>query len=124
MGISDWVAVAEYGIAFLALVTFVAGYLASSHGRALRTREGRHLLHFRASLALWMALGVVNNIVGDYPARDWVRNLVIGWFVFAALGGNVLMFRAQAANRRHRREERAQLDGHELAIVRRPDAGQ
>lgn len=94
------VAVGEYAIAFLALAFFVVGYIASSRGRALRTPEGRHLVHFQGSLAVWMAVGVVHNVVGDYPGRDWVRNAVIGWFMLAAIGGSLLMVRAQRRRRR------------------------
>lgn len=99
MNIADMIAVGEYAIAFLALVVFVVGYVASTRGRALRTPEGRHMLHFRGSLALWMALGVVNNLAGDYPGRDWIRNAIIGSFMLAALGGDLLMIRAQLARR-------------------------
>jgi hypothetical protein len=100
VSIADIIAVAEYAVAFLALTFFVIGYISSTRGRALRTAEGRHMLHFRGSLALWMVLGVVNNLAGDYPGRDWVRNAVIGWFMLAALGGDLLMVRAQLARRR------------------------
>lgn len=97
------IAVGEYGVAFLALTFFVVAYIGSTRGRALRTPEGRHMLHFWGSLAVWMVLGVVNNVVGEYPGRDWIRNAVIGSFMLAALGGVRLMVRAQLASRRQRR---------------------
>lgn len=100
MSVADTIAVGEYAVAFLALVVFVVAYISTSHGRALRTPEGRHLLLFRGSLAMWMVLGVVHNLVGPYPGREWVRDGVIGVFMLAALGGDRLMLRAQWRARR------------------------
>lgn len=103
MGIADWVAVVEYAAAFLALVVFVVAYLASSRGRALRTAEGRHLLHFRGSLAAWMLISVLRGLAGPYPGNTWVRDAVMLWFMLAAFGGDWLMLRAQLRTRRLRR---------------------
>lgn len=100
MSVADKIAVGLYGVAFLALAFFVIVYIASSRGRALRTPEGRHMVHFRGSLVVWMALGVVNNLVGDYPGRDWIRDAVVASFMLAAIDGGRIMMRAQRRNRR------------------------
>lgn len=103
VGITDWVVAGEYFVALLALIYFVVGYIASSRGRAFRSPEGRHLLSFRGSLAVFMAIGVINNLSQAYPGRDALRVVVIGWFALSALQGVVLMTRTQNAKRRDRR---------------------
>lgn len=95
----DWVVATEFFVALLALIHFVIGYIVSSRGRALRTPEGRHLVSFRGSLAIFMAMGAVHNLIDPYPGRDAVRVTVIGLFALTAIWGNVLMMRAQHARR-------------------------
>jgi hypothetical protein len=102
VGIADWVVAGEFFVALLALIYFVVGYIASSRGRAFRSPEGRHLLSFRGSLAVFMAIGVINNLSHDYPGRDALRIVVIGWFALSAIQGVTLMTRAQNARRRAR----------------------
>lgn len=92
----------EFAVALVALIYFVIGYVASSRGRALRSPEGRHMLNFRGSLAVFMAMGLVHNLVADYALRDAVRVAVIGWFAYAAVAGDVQMTRAQRERRRVR----------------------
>lgn len=104
VSVADWVVAVEFMVALLALIYFVIGYIASSAGRALKTPEGRHLVNFRGSLAVFMAMGAVHNLVDDYPGRDAVRIIVIGWFVVATLQGNLLMTRAQWRLRLLRRD--------------------
>jgi len=104
VSVVDWVVVVEFVIALLALIFFVVGYVASSHGRALRTPEGRHMVFFRGSLVAFMAMGIAHNLVADYPGRDVIRVGIVGVFALASIQGGVLMFRAQ---RRVRREARA-----------------
>jgi hypothetical protein len=77
--IADWIVAGEFFVGLLALVYFVVGYIASSRGRALRSPEGLHMVSFRGSLALFMALGAINNLVEDYPGRDTLRVVIIGW---------------------------------------------
>lgn len=100
VSIADWAVAAEFFVALLALIFFVVGYIASTRGRALKTPEGRHLITFRSSLAVFMGMGVVHSLVGPYPGRDAVRVIVVGAFALAALGGDILMTRAQLRRRR------------------------
>ena len=101
---ASWVVIGEFVVAFVALVVFVLFYTLSSHGRALKSPEGRHMINFRSSLAAWMVMGVVHNLVPDYPGRDLVRVLVIGWAAVAASEGTYLVIRAQRDRRRRSRE--------------------
>lgn len=100
VSVVDWVVVVEFLVALIALIFFVIGYVASSRGRALRTPEGRHMVVFRSSLAVFMLMGMVHNLVIRYPGRDVVRVAVVGVFALAAIQGAVLMLRAQARVRR------------------------
>lgn len=100
MNTPDIIAVVAYTVAFVALVVFVVGYLVTSRGRALRTPEGRHMLHFRGSLALFMLNGAIYNAFGSYPGRAWVRTAIVIWFMASAIGGDWLMLRAQRQARR------------------------
>lgn len=100
---ADWIVIGEFALAMVALVVFVLFYAVSSHGQAVRSPEGRHLLNFRAALIVWMAMGIVHNLITAYPGRDAVRIAVIGWAAFAAVEGTYLMVRAQLARRRERR---------------------
>lgn len=102
---ADWVVIAEFVFTLAALLAFVLFYTLSSHGRALHSPEGRHLLNFRAALIAWMIMGIVHNLVTDYAGRDAVRIAVIGWTAFAAAEGTYLMVRAQLARRRQLRSK-------------------
>lgn len=103
---ADWIVIGEFAVALVSLLAFVLFYVVSSHGRAFRSPEGRHLLNFRAALIAWMVMGIVHNLVLTYPGRDAVRVVVIGWAALAAVEGTYLMVRAQLARRRAVRSER------------------
>lgn len=105
MSAADWVVIAEFILFLVSLVAFVLFYVVSSHGRAFRSPEGRHLLNFRASLIAWAVMGIVHNLITAYPGRDLVRVAVIGWTALAAIEGTWLMIRAQLARRRQARRE-------------------
>lgn len=100
---ADWVVAGEFFVALLALIVFVVGYIASSRGRALRTPEGRHMVTFRGSLAVFMAMGIVHNLIGPYPGQGVVRIVVVGVFTLTTIWGDALMARAQLRLRRGRR---------------------
>jgi hypothetical protein len=100
VSVADWIVIGEFIAALAALVAFVLFYTLSSHGRALRSPEGRHLLNFRLALIAWMVMGIIHNLIETYPARDIVRVVVIGWFACAAAQGTFLVIRAQQARRR------------------------
>ena len=102
---ADIVVVVEFLIALFALVFFVVGYVASSRGRALRTPEGRHMVFFRGTLVVFMAMGVGHNLVPTYPGRDLVRMSVVGLFALAAIQGGVLLVRAQRRRIRNESQE-------------------
>jgi hypothetical protein len=102
---ADWVVIAEFILFLVALVAFVLFYVVSSHGRAFRSPEGRHLLNFRAALIAWAAMGITHNLVPAYVGRDVVRIAILGWVAFAAVEGTYLMVRAQLARRRAARAE-------------------
>lgn len=106
MSAADWVVIAEFVLFLVALVAFVLFYVVSSHGRAFRSPEGRHLLNFRAALIAWAAMGITHNLILAYPGRDAVRVFVVGWVAFAAVEGTYLMVRAQLARRRTLRSGR------------------
>lgn len=99
VNVADWLVVAEFSVALLGLIVFVVGYVGSSHGQWARSPEGRHLVNFRSSLAVFMTMAIANNLWPNYPGRDVLRVLVIGWFAGAVLQGTALMLRAQAERR-------------------------
>lgn len=111
MNAADWIVVVEFLLALAALIVFTIGYISSSHGQALRSPEGRHMINFRGSLAIFMIMAIVHAFIPAYPGRDVVRVVIIGWFAVAAVQGSILMARAQLARRRqksvasHRRQQ-------------------
>lgn len=105
MKIADWIVVGEFLLALASLIVFTVGYISSTRGQALRSPEGRDMLNFRGSLATFMIMAIVHAFIHEYPGRDLVRILVIGWFALAAVQGSLLLYRAQ---RDHRRQRSAQ----------------
>jgi hypothetical protein len=100
LSFADWIVVGEFGVALFGLVYFCVRYAISTGGDWRRTAEGRHLMLFRGSLALFMLMGVANNVWPAYPGRDAIRVLIIGVFALAVVHGDALLERAQAARRR------------------------
>lgn len=106
VGVADWIVVGEFAIAVGGLVAFVGGYVASSRGGWRFTAEGRHMVNFRGSLAVFMLMGLLHNLFQSYPGRDAVRVAVIGWFALAVLQGCHLLYRAQRRRRLELRRAR------------------
>jgi hypothetical protein len=105
---TDYIVVAEFLVALLGLIYFVVRYAATTEGEWRRSPEGRHLMFFRGSLAVFMLLAIANNIWTDYPGRDPVRIAVIGTFALAVVHGDRLMEQAQSARRRRIKARKAQ----------------
>jgi hypothetical protein len=103
---ADWIVVGEFAIAVSGLVAFVGGYVASSRGGWRYTPEGRHMVNFRGSLAVFMLMALVHNLFPSYPGLDAVRIVVIGWFALAVLQGCALLYRAQSRRRLELKRER------------------
>lgn len=97
---ADWLVVAAFLVALVALVAFVVGYVVSSRGDWRRTAEGRHMVNFRSALATLMSVSILHNLVPAYPGRDVVRVLVVSWLAVGAVQGCLLLYRAQRARRR------------------------
>jgi hypothetical protein len=106
---ADLIVIVEFFVALLGLLYFVIRYAVSTEGGWRRTAEGRHLMFFRGSLAAWALMGVVHNLVPDYPGKDAVRVTVVGLFALATVHGDALLERAQAARRRRDRARRESL---------------
>lgn len=103
LNVADYIVVGEFATALLGLVYFCVRYAISTGGDWLRTAEGRHLMFFRGSLAVFMAMGAANSLIPDYRGRDAVRVIVVGVFALATIHGDALLERAQAARRRRMR---------------------
>lgn len=99
MTAADWIVAGESTVAFGGLVYFVVRYAVSTGGDWRRTPAGRHLMFFRASLAVFMAMAAAHNFVPAYPGRDAVRVLVIGAFTLATLQGDRLLEVSQRAHK-------------------------
>ncbi len=95
----DWVVVVEFLVALLGLIYFVVRYAVSTEGDWRRSAAGRHLMFFRGSLAVFMGMGALHNLVDDYHGKDAVRVIVIGAFALATLQGDRLLEQAQRAHR-------------------------
>lgn len=105
LNVADWVVIIEFGVAFFGLLYFVIRYALSTESDWRKSAAGRHMMFFRSALAVFMAMGVVNNFFLDYPGRDAVRIVVIGAFAAAVIQGDRLLNRAQAEH--HAALERA-----------------
>ena len=103
MSFADWWVVGAFLVALCSLITFVVFYLVSSHGQALRSAEGRHLVSFRTSLAAFMVMAIVHSFLREYDGRDVVRIVITSSFALAGVQGAVLVVRAQLARRRSAR---------------------
>ena len=99
MTLADWVVAGMAAVAFGGLVYFVVRYAVSTEGDWRKTAAGRHLMFFRGSLAVFMAMVAVHNFVEDYPGRDAVRIVVVGAFALATLQGDRLLESAQRAHK-------------------------
>lgn len=99
VNVADWLVVAEFAVALLGLIAFVVGYVGSSHGQWARSPEGRHLVNFRSSLAVFMIMAIINSLWHSYPGRDLVRVAIVGWFASAVVQGTWLLYRAQVSRR-------------------------
>lgn len=100
LDMADWVVIGSFIIAFFGLFAWVILYAVSTRGDWRLTREGRHLMVFRGSLVLFMAMAVVNNVWHTYPGRDEVRVSVVALFACSVLDGLRVLRLAQRA--RHR----------------------
>lgn len=103
LGVADWIVIAGFFTALLGLIAWVVFYAVWTHGDWRRTREGRHLMTFRSTLAVFMAMGVVNNLVTSYPGRDIVRSIVVTSFALAVIQGFRTLVLAQREGRELRR---------------------
>jgi hypothetical protein len=99
MNTADWIVAGESAVAFSGLVYFCIRYAVSTEGDWRKTPAGRHLMFFRGSLALFMAMVAAHNFLPDYPGRDAVRVLVVGGFLLATLQGDRLLEQAQRAHK-------------------------
>lgn len=100
LDIADYVVIGAFGIAFFGLLAWVFTYAWSTRGDWRLTREGRHMMVFRTSLVLFMAMGVANNIWLNYPGRDVVRCIVVPLFACSVVDGVRVLVLAQ--RNRHR----------------------
>lgn len=99
MSKADWIVAAESAVAFGGLVYFCVRYAVSTEGDWRKTPAGRHLMFFRGSLALFMAMVAAHNFLPAYFGRDAVRVLVVGAFTLATLQGDRLL---EVAQRTHK----------------------
>lgn len=99
---ADYVVISAFGIAFIGLVLWVVTYAVSTRGDWRRTPEGRHLMAFRGSLVLFMAMGVINSIWSHYPGRDLARVTVVPLFALSVLDGLRILRAAQLEGRARR----------------------
>lgn len=97
--VADYFVIGAFAIAFFGLLAWVIIYAVSTRGDWRRTREGRHLMAFRTSLVLFMAMGVVNNVWDDYPGRDVARIAVVTMFACSVLDGLRVLRLAQTERR-------------------------
>lgn len=97
---ADYVVIGAFFIAFFALLAWVVIYAVTTRGDWRLTREGRHLMAFRGSLVLFMAMGVVNGLWTSYPCRDIVRVAVVSMFAVSVLDGVRVLILAQTARRK------------------------
>lgn len=95
MNTADWLVAALSAGGFFGLVYFCVRYAITTEGDWRKSPAGRHLMFFRASLALFMLMVAVHNFVLDYPGRDAVRVLVVGAFFVATMQGDRLLERTQ-----------------------------
>lgn len=102
---ADYLVIGSFAIAFFGLLAWVIGYAVSTRGHWVRTREGRHLMMFRSSLVVFMGIGVINNIFGNYPGRDPIRVIVVSLFAFSVIDGLRTLIIAQREGRALRREQ-------------------
>lgn len=110
LGAADYVVIGSFAVAFLGLLTWVIGYAVSTRGDWLRTREGRHLMAFRTSLVLFMAMGITNSVWQHYPGRDLIRCIVVPLFAASVIDGIRVLRIAQ-------REGRSRRHGIRQAVV-------
>jgi hypothetical protein len=99
LGPADFVVIGAFAVAFLGLLTWVITYAVSSRGDWRLTREGRHLMTFRASLVLLMAIGTINSVWTSYPGRDVIRCVVMPLFAVSVLDGLRILLLAQREGR-------------------------
>lgn len=97
---ADYLVIGAFAIAFFGLLAWVITYAVSTRGDWRLTREGRHLMAFRASLVLFMGMGVTNSIWMSYPGRDMVRVFVVTLFACSVLDGLRVLYIAQASRRK------------------------
>lgn len=100
---ADFIVIGAFAIAFLGLAAWVVLYAIWTRGDWRLTREGRHLMAFRASLVLFMGMAVVNNIWPAYPGRDEVRLSVVTLFACSVLDGLRVLWLAQGDRRQRAR---------------------
>lgn len=106
---ADYLVIGAFGVAFVGLAAWVITYAVSTRGDWMRTREGRHLMTFRASLLAFMAMGALNNIFPAYPGRDAVRVGVVGSFAVSVMYGLHVLLVAQREGRARRAAEAAEI---------------
>lgn len=103
LDVADYLVIGAFAIAFFSLLAWVMIYAFSTRGDWRLTREGRHLMAFRTSLVLFMAMGVANNIWTIYPGRDEVRVTVVSMFAVSVVDGLRVLIIAQRIRRHQRR---------------------
>src|ERR1700745_2166603 len=102
---ADYLVIGAFAIAFFGLLAWVVLYAVSTRGDWRLTREGRHLMAFRASLVVFMGMGVANNIWPVYPGRDAVRISIVTLFACSVLDG-LRVLRIAQTGRRERAADR------------------
>lgn len=114
LDVADWIVVGAFFVALLGLIAWVISYAVWTHGDWRHSREGRHLMTFRSTLAVFMAMGVTNSIWTSYPGRDIVRSIVVPAFALAVLQGFRTLYLAQREGRELRRL--ARLEGRLYSV--------
>lgn len=106
LDLADYLVIGAFVIALVGLVSWVVTYAVTTRGDWRLTREGRHLMAFRTSLALFMAMGIANNVWLSYPGRDLIRVTIVSLFAVSVLDGLRVLLIAQAHRRGQRRVHR------------------
>jgi hypothetical protein len=115
---ADYVVISAFAVAFIGLLVWVITYATWTRGDWRRTREGRHMMAFRTSLVLFMALGVTDNIWSHYPGRDVLRCIVVPLFAASVLDGLRVLVSAQLERERSRTGEGVPDGGQDVGVDR------
>jgi len=113
---ADYVVIGAFAVAFIGLLTWVVTYAVSTRGDWLRTREGRHLMSFRTSLVLFMALAIVNNVWQHYPGRDVARCIIVPLFAASVIDGLRVLRIAQREGYTRRHAQRVLHSAEDVGI--------